>query len=156
MKKILCVVMALCLLVMLGGCAGKGGEEPALLPTLEPASVDYEAPDGDRVVGGPGDYEYFVPEKNQAKLGVRSVHLEGLNLRDTAEELVRRVLREVNGSGVLRGVSDLDLYPDAPIEVSRGICTVNFSSSALQLEHDDYYKLSVAVSTTLCALDDIR
>ena len=156
MKKILCVLLALCLLAALSGCARKGGEELAPLPTLEPASVDYEAPDGDRVVGSPGDYEYYVPEKNLPKLGVRTVHLEGLNLRDTAEELVRRVLREVNGSGVLRGVSDLDLNADAPMEISRGICTVNFSSSALQLEHDDYYKLSVALSTTLCALDDIR
>ena len=57
MKKILCVLLALCLLAALSGCARKGGEELAPLPTLEPASVDYEAPDGDRIVGSPGDYE---------------------------------------------------------------------------------------------------
>ena len=156
MKKVLCLLAALCLLAVLGGCARQGGEEQAPVPTLAPAVVDYEAPDGDRIVGMSGDRTYYVPERGQPKLGVRSVHLEGTNLKDTVEALIRRVLSDVNGSGVFLNARDLELYREAPVEISRGICTVNLSSSALQLEHDEYYRLAVALSTTLCSLDEIR
>ena len=156
MKRVLCLLAALCLLAVLGGCARQGGEEQAPVPTLAPAVVDYEAPDGDRIVGMSGDRTYYVPERGQPKLGVRSVHLEGTNLKDTVEALIRRVLSDVNGSGVFPKARDLELYREAPVEISRGICTVNLSSSALQLEHDEYYRLAVALSTTLCSLDEIR
>ena len=156
MKRVLCLLAALCLLAVLGGCARQGGEEQAPVPTLAPAVVDYEAPDGDRIVGMSGDRVYYVPERGQAKLGVRSVHLEGTNLKDTVEALIRRVLSDVNGSGVFLNARDLELYREAPVEISRGICTVNLSSSALQLEHDEYYRLAVALSTTLCNLEEIR
>ena len=156
MKRVLCLLAALCLLAVLGGCARQGGEEQAPVPTLAPAVVDYEAPDGDRIVGMSGDRTYYVPERGQPKLGVRSVHLEGTNLKDTVEALIRRVLSDVNGSGVFLNARDLELYREAPVEISRGICTVNLSSSALQLEHDEYYRLAVALSTTLCGLDEIR
>ena len=112
MKKVLCLLAALCLLAVLGGCARQGGEEQAPVPTLAPAVVDYEA-----------------PERGQPKLGVRSVHLEGTNLKDTVEALIRRVLSDVNGSGVFLNARDLELYREAPVEISRGICTVNLSSS---------------------------
>ena len=90
MKRVLCLLAALCLLAVLGGCARQGGEEQAPVPTLAPAVVDYEAPDGDRIVGMSGDRTYYVPERGQPKLGVRSVHLEGTNLKDTVEALIRR------------------------------------------------------------------
>ena len=68
-KKALCLLTALCLAaVFLTGCTRKGGEETAPVPTLAPASVSWEAPDGDRTVGKPGDYRLYVPEKNQAAL----------------------------------------------------------------------------------------
>jgi len=156
-KKALCLLTALCLAAaFLGGCSRKGGEETAPVPTLAPASVRWEAPDGDRTVGKPGDYLLYVPEKDQAVLGTRVVRLEEADLRETTEELVRRLLDEVNGNGSLRITRELEMYRDAPVEISRGICTVNLSSSALQLSYSDYYKLSVALATTLCEFDEIR
>ena len=155
-KKALCLLTALCLAaVFLTGCSRKGGEETAPAPTLAPATVSWEAPDGDRTVGKPRDYLLYVPEKNQAVLGIRSVHLEQTDLKGTTEELVRRVLTEVNGNGALRITRELEMYRDTPVEISRGICTVNLSSSALQLSYSDYYKLSAALATTLCELDEI-
>ena len=155
-RKPIRLLAALCLLTLLSGCGNKGVEEAAPVQTLAPATVRWEAPDGDRVVGKPGDYLLYVPVKDQAKLGVRSVHLESANLTDTAEELIRRLLAEVNGNGALRIERELDLYRDAPLEISRGVCTVNLSSAALQLSYSDYYKLSAALATTLCELEEIR
>ena len=68
---------------------------------------------------------------------------------------MRRVLAEVNGNGALRITRELEMNRDTPVEISRGICTVNLSSSALQLSYSDYYKLSAALATTLCELDEI-
>ena len=156
-KKAVCLLTALCLLTMLlSGCARKGGEELEPVQTLAPASVQWTAPDGDRVIGKPGDYLLYVPEKDQQMLGVRSVRVEDANLEDTAEELVRRLLTEVNGNGALRIERELEMYRDHPVEISNGICTVNLSSSALQLSYSDYYKLAAALATTLCELEEIR
>ena len=155
-KRAMCLLTVLCLLAALSGCARNSGEETEPVQTLAPATVEFEAPDGDRTVGKPGDYLLYVPEKNQPKLGTRSVRLEGADLKGTTEELVRRVLADVNDSGALRVERKLELYRDTPVEISRGVCTVNLSSSALQLSYSDYYKLAVALATTLCELDEIR
>ena len=155
-KRVLCLAMILCLLAVMSGCARKGGEEQVPVRTLAPASVQWEAPDGDRVVRKAGEYLLYVPEKNQQRLGIRSVRLEGADLRTTAEELARRLLAAVNGSDALQVERTLELYRDNPVEISRGICTVTLSTSALQLSYSDYYTLSLALSTTLCELDEIR
>ena len=155
-KRAVCLVTALCLLSVLSGCARKGGEETEPVPTLAPASVEWEAPDGDRAARRPGEYLLYVPEKNQPKLGTRSVRIEQASLTETAEELVRRLLTAVNGSDALRTERELELYKDTPVEISRGVCTVNLSSSALQLNYSDYYKLAAALATTLCGLDEIK
>ena len=155
-KRALCLLAALCLLTVTSGCSRKTGEETEPVPTLAPASVEWEAPDGDRAAGKPGDYLLYVPEKNQPKLGIRSVRIEASGLSETAGELVRRLLAEVNGNDSLRIERELDLYRDTPPEISRGVCTVNLSSSALQLSYSDYYRLSAALATTLCGLEEIR
>ena len=155
-RRALCLAMILCLLAMMSGCARKGGEEQAPVRTLAPASVTWDAPDGDRAIRQAGEYLLYVPEKNQQRLGIRSVRAEAADLKTTAGELVRQLLAEVNGSGALQLDRTLELYRDNPVEISRGICTVTLSSSALQLSYRDYYTLSLALSTTLCALDEIR
>ena len=156
MKKITCLALILCLLAALSGCARNGGEEMAPVETLPPAAVSYEAPDGDRVVRQPADYQVYFPEKNGQKLAVSSIHLDEADLKETATALVRNVLTEVNLNGALRTDRDLETVKETPVEISGGICTVNLSSSALQLSYSDYYRLSLALSTTLCGLDEIR
>ncbi len=155
-KRALCLLTALCLAAALSGCARNGGEEAEPVPTLAPASVAWEAPDGDRVIGQPGEYLLYVPERNQPKLGIRSVVTERAGLAETTEELARRVLAEVNSNGSLRVQRELDLYRETPVEISRGVCTVNLASSALQLSYSDYYRLAAALATTLCEVDEIR
>ena len=85
-RRTICLLTALCLLTVMSGCARKGTEETEPVNTLAPASVEWEAPDGDRAVGLPGEYVLYVPEKNQPKLGIRSVRIERADLRETAEE----------------------------------------------------------------------
>ena len=156
MKKILCILTALCLLAALTGCTRNSGEEQAPVETLPPASVVFEAPDGDRVIRQPADYQVFFPEKNGQKLAVSSIHLDEADLKETAIALVGNVLGEINGNGALRAERDLETVKETPVEISGGICTVNLSSSALQLSYSEYYRLSLALSTTLCALDEIQ
>jgi len=155
-KRLCCLLTALCLLAVLSGCARNGGEEQVPVRTLAPASVEWEAPDGDSAIRNPGDYLLYVPEKNQQILGTRSVHLEEADLKDTAGELVKRLLTAVNGNESLRIERELEVFRDTPVEISRGVCTVTLSSSSLQLSYSDYYKLSLALATTLCELDEIR
>ena len=155
-KRTGCLLMALCLLTVLSGCARRNGEPQAPRQTLAPAFVQWQAPDGDQVIRKTGDYAFFLPEPNRQELGMRSARLKGANLKDTAAELVRRLLAEVNRNGALRMERDIELYGETPVEISRGICTVTLSSSALQLGYSDYYKLSLALAATLCGLDEIQ
>ncbi len=156
MKKAGCLLLALCFLAAAAGCSRNTGEEKAPAETLPPASVRWEAPDGDRMIRKPADYLLYLPERNAQRLAVRSVRLEEADLKDTAAALVQRLLKEINRADSLRTERELELFRDTPVEISRGICTVNLSSSSLQLSYSDYYRLSLAISTTLCSLDEIR
>ena len=154
-KRIGCVLTALCLLAALTGCARRSGEEKAPSVTLPPASVPWEAPDGDRTFRQSGNYLVYVPEKNEQKLVPHSVHLEEASLDETVRALANRVLQEAGENGALQVERRLELYRESSVEVSRGICTVNLASSALQLHYSDYYRLALALSTTLCELEEI-
>ena len=155
-KKACCLLTALCLLMAVTGCARKGAEEREPVNTLPPASVRWEAPDGDRAIRKPADYVLYVPEQNVQQLEPVGIRLDEADLKDTASELVRNLLREINESGALRTERELDTVRETPVEISRGVCTVNLSSSALQLSYSDYYRLAIALSTTLSALDEIE
>ena len=150
-KRILCLVLALCAGLVMSGCSGRNGEEKAPSPTLAPAVVDLKAPDGDRTVRKAGDYTIYVPAPNELQMRTQGVRLEETNLKDTAETLVRLLLES---AGAVMN-KPLSLYHDQPPEISGGICTVNLEASALRMEYSEYFKLSVALATTLCALDEI-
>ena len=155
-KRLGCLLTSLCLLAALSGCARNSGEELAPVQTLAPASVSYEAPDGDRPVREAEDCLLYVPEKDAQKLVAHSVRMDEADTMDTATMLVRKLLAEVKANNVFQTERDVELYRDTPIEISRGICTVTLSSSALQLSYSDYYRLSLALATTLCGLDEIK
>ena len=151
-KRMLCLALALCAGLVMSGCTGKSGEEKAPSPTLAPAVVDLKAPDGDRAVRKAGDYTIYLAGPNELQLRTQTVHLEETNLKDTAETLVRMLLESESESTMMG--QPLALYRGQPPEISGGICTVNLDPSALGLNFlSDYYKLSVALATTLCALD---
>jgi hypothetical protein len=152
MKKAGCLVLCLCVLAAMTGCARKSTEEKAPVETLPPAKVGMTAPDGDRMIREPADYLLYVPRQEAQQLSAQTVHIDEADLKDTAAALVRRLLEVTSGETGRR----LELYRDMPVEISRGTCTVNLSSSGLQLSYSEYYRLALAISTTLCGLKEIR
>ena len=150
-RRIISAAMTVCMAAMLSGCGGRGNEEKPAAPTLPPANVSIQAPDGDRAVRRAGNYTVYIPEKNELQLTSRNIYLEEAGLQATAEVLVRSLLEAVGGSS--GGM--LSLYREQAPEISGGICTVNLDPSALRLSYSDYYRLSIALATTLCELEEI-
>lgn len=159
MKRTACLLLALCCAVFLTGCTGRRIEEDKTpVPTLPPAESRYNAPDGDGIVSNGREYKMFLPGRDGLRLISRSVYLETANLNDTAEMLVRALI-SFEGDGEakkLGGTKTPDLYGAHPIEISGGVCTVNLTSSMLQLNPSEYYKNCLALSTTLCEIDGIN
>jgi hypothetical protein len=154
----MCLLLALCCLIVLSGCSGKREEDRQPAPTLPPAGTRYIAPDQDEVISEGGEYRIYLPGRDDLGLISRSTYLDPANLSDTAEMLVRSLIAFPGDEETrkLGGNKALDLYGDHPIEVSGGVCTVNLTSSALQLSLRDYYKNCLALATTLCELKEIN
>ena len=159
MKKVICLLLAACCALILTGCAGKSIEEDkSPVPTLKPAEARFTAPDGDGIVAEGREYRMYLPGRDGLHLVSRSVFLEAANLNDTAEMLVRSLI-DFEGDGEAKkfgGSKTPGLYGAHPIEISGGVCTVNLTSSMLQLGLSDYYKNCLALSTTLCEIDGIN
>ena len=156
-RKAICLLLALCCLAALTGCSGQPEEDRKPAPTLPPAESRYVAPEQDEVISEGGEYRLYLPGRDDLGLVSRSTWLDPANLNDTAEMLVRSLIA-FPGDGETRklgGNRALDLYGDHPVEVSGGVCTVNLTSSALQLTLRDYYKNCLALATTLCELKEI-
>ena len=142
-RKIFCLLTAVCCALVLTGCAGRSIEEnKSPVPTLPPAEARYTAPDGDGIVAEGREYRMYFPGRDGLHLVSRSVYLEAANLNDTAEMLVRSMIAFEGDSEAkkLGGSRQLDLYGAHPIEISGGVCTVNLTSSMLQLSLSEYYK----------------
>lgn len=157
-KKVTGLLLALCCAVFLTGCTGKVIEEDSSpVPTLRPAEARYTAPDGDGIVAEGREYRIYLPGRDNLRMVSRSVYLEAADLNDTAEALVRSLIA-FEGDGEARkfgGTRTPELYGAHPIEISGGVCTVNLSSSMLQLSLSEYYKHCLALATTLCEIDGI-
>lgn len=158
-RKIISLLLALSCMLLLAGCTGKTIEEDKTpVPTLPPAEARYAAPDGDGILADSREYRIYLPGKDGLHLVSRTVWLEAADLNDTAEMLVRSLIT-FDGDQETRklgGTRPLELYGAHPIEISNGICTVNLTSSARQLDLSEYYKNCLALSTTLCELEEIN
>ena len=155
-KKAGALLTALVLLLALSGCENAGTEEKKAVPTLAPAVVAWEAPDGDQSVREPADYRVYQPGENSLQLISREISLSEADLNDTVTELVQALLDDVNESRDWTQSRGLALYREHPIEISGGICTVNLAASALQLpSYREYFELCLALAATLCELDEI-
>lgn len=157
MKKLICVLLSLCLLITLTGCSGIETRPDRAAATLVPAGTNLAAPDGEHGSGNNGTYALYLPSKDGLNLLAQYITLQTQNTEQTAETLVRRLLvfdgnDQVNAIGGDAGVT---LYGTNPVEVSGGVCTVNLSSSALLLDYQDIYTLSLAIAATLCELEQI-
>ena len=159
MKKGLSLLLALCLLLLLDGCAGRKIEDyqtPA--STLPPAAARYTAPDGDGIVMENLKYQIYLPARDGLRLVSREVTIDAENLNDAVEKLMQQLLSYEGDTDAkpLGGSKPLELYGTHPIEISGGICTVNLTRAAKQLKLSEYYKHCLAISTTLCELNDIN
>ncbi len=160
-KKLICLAAALTLAAAgLSGCAaGPGREETENLPTLPPAKVEWEAPDGDRISGGEGLWTLYLPGKNGLNLVAQHVpSVTGILREETLEAITRELLSFPSNNLVdsLGGDTELTLYGTNPVEFSGGVVTVNLGSSALGLTYRALYTLSLALASTLCEIDSVR
>lgn len=157
-KKAISLLLVLCCLAGLSGCSGGRKDEKQPAPTLPPAAARYTAPEQDGIISESREYRIFLPGKDDLHLVSKSVQLEPADLNNTAEQLVRSLIGYPGDEETkkLGGTRPLDLYGSHPIEISGGVCTVNLTSSALQLSLRDYYKNCVAIATTLCELKEIN
>lgn len=157
-RRGLCLVLALCCVIALTGCARRTEEEHKPAPTLAPAEARYAAPDGDGTISAGGEYRIYLPGRDGLYLVSKTIRLEPADLADTAEMLARALI-DFEGDGEtkkLGGSRPLDLYGPHPIEISGGVCTINLTISALQLNLSEYYKNCIALATTLCELNEIN
>ena len=159
MKKGLCLLLVLCLLLLLDGCAGRKIEDyqtPA--STLPPAAARYTAPDGDGIVMENLKYQIYLPARDGLRLVSREMTIDAENLNDAVEKLMQQLLSYEGDTDAkpLGGSKPLELYGTHPIEISGGICTVNLTRTAKQLKLSEYYKHCLAISTTLCELNEIN
>ena len=158
-RKKIALTLAVCCALLLSGCAGKSIEEDGTpAPTLPPAEAKYTAPDGDGIIAEDKEYRMYLPGRDGLHLVARTTLLPAANLNDTAEALVRSLIA-YEGDGEAKkfgGARKPDLYGAHPIEISGGVCTVNLTSSMLQMETSEYYKHCLALATTLCEIDGIN
>ena len=159
MKKGLCLLLALCFLFLLDGCAGRKIEDyQAPASTLPPAAARYTAPDGDGIVIENRKCQIYLPARDGLRLVSREVTVDAENLNDAVEKLMQQLLAYEGDTDAkpLGGSKPLELYGKHPIEISGGICTVNLTRTAKQLKLSEYYKHCLAISTTLCELNEIN
>ena len=158
-RKGVSLLLALCCMFFLTGCVPRFTEEDNTpVPALQPAEARYTAPDGDGIIAENREYRMYFPGRDGLHLVSRSVRLDAANLNDTVEALMRSLIG-FKGDEEAKALGDtrpLDLYGADPIEISGGVCTVNLAPSALQLRLSEYYKNCLAISTTLCEMDEIN
>lgn len=125
--------------------------------TLPPAENLYEAPRGASGMTYQGQAALHLPSRDGQRLLAQYEALELSRASDNAEAIVRALLSHPSTEEVsaLGGGVNITLYGVRPVEVSGGVCTVNLSASALQLEKRQFYTLCMALASTLCELDGI-
>lgn len=153
LRSLLCLMLCTLLLT---GCT----TEPAVMPavTLPPVSSGPEAPIGDAGLQHQVIVPLYLPSLDGQSL---LTFYEPLTLsldQHPAETILRALLGHEGNSRVqsLGGASALTLAGSNPVEISGGVCTVNLTASALQLSGQELYTAALAITATLCELEDVR
>ena len=160
-KKLCCLAAALCLTAgVLSGCAGVTVDERGEnIPTLPPPSLEWEAPEADRVNTEEGLHTLYLPGKNGMNLVAQHVSaVPGILKSEKLEIITRELLAYPSNNQVdaLGAGAQLTLFGENPVELSGGVVTVNLGSSALGLSYRAYYTLSLALAATLCEVEGVR
>lgn len=152
-RRLLCLL--LCALLP-GGCTARPAPVTgAVLPSPAPGP---EAPLGDAGL----KREAIVP-LHQPSLDGQTLltFYETMSLpldRHPAESVLQALLAHEGNSRVdaLGGHVTLALLGANPVEISGSVCTVNLSASALQLSSERLYTVALAITATLCEMEDIE
>ncbi len=149
----------LCLLLcgaMLTGCTASSPALPAL--TLPPVSAGPEAPIGDAGLQQEIIAPLYLPSLDGQSLLTFYETLTVSRAQHPAEAILRALLTHPGNSRVqpLGGAVTLTLAGSNPVELSGGVCTVNLSASALSLSAQELYTAALAISATLCEMEDVQ
>ena len=159
MKKLLCMLVCLCMLMTLSGCTETNIRREGVTSTLAPAQTLYTAPDGDEEIVDELTGMLYLPSTNGLHLLGRQVQIVPTGSESDYALLLVRALTEAENDRQtvgLGGETKLQLYGNDPVEVSNGVCTVNLASSALQMESSELYITGLAIAATLCELEEIQ
>ena len=157
-KRTLILLLALCLLTLSGCVSAANPTTVPDVPTLAPASSAYEAPVNDDGLAYTTTAVLYLPSRDRQSLLAQYATVELRHSVSSAETIVRALLAYPSNDRVtsLSGAVTLGLYGPNPVEVAGNVCTVNLSSSVLQLEYNDRYTVFLALASTLGELDNIR
>ncbi|MDD6050703.1 MAG: GerMN domain-containing protein [Clostridiales bacterium] len=152
LRQLLCLMLGT---LLLGGCAARPASSPgAALPSPEPGP---EAPLGDAGLKREAIVPLHLPSLDGQTL-LTFYETMALPLdRHPAESVVQALLAHEGNSRVdaLGGHVTLALSGANPVELSGSVCTVNLSASALQLSSERLYTVALAITATLCEMEDI-
>lgn len=157
-KKLLLILTALVCAVTLTGCYTPLDTTFTPAATLPPAASSHTPPLGDDGMTYTSSQALYLPSHDGQRLLAQYAPVTLSHGQHNAESIVRALLSYPSNALVqeLGAGVGLALYGPDPVEVSGGVCTVNLSSSALQLEHNVFYNVCMALAATLCEIEDIH
>ena len=158
MKKMISICLCILLAFSAAGCTASPIQSAQTTSTLPPASVGYDAPVSDALLEYATDVALYLPSRDGQKLICQYEQLQLSHNQNSAEAIVR-ALAAHPGNKDMRPLGNgtvLSLYGQHPVEVANGVCTVNLSASALQLDQNDFYNACLSLAATLCELPDIH
>lgn len=156
MKKHLRVIAVLMLCALLTGCTAAPSSVPGLsLPTIAPGP---EAPMGDTGLQHEVITTLYLPSLDGQSLLTFFEPLLLSRDQHPAHSILRALMTHPGNSRVrsLGGTVALSLTGANPVEISGGVCTVNLSANALQLTPQELYTAALAITATLCELEDVH
>ena len=147
-QKIIALLLTLCFL--LSGCSTME-ERRAPAPTLPPIEDSYTAPVGDSAISRTVNVPLYLPSRDGQRLLARTTELSLQRGKDNSRTVVQALLdsRGDDRTTALGGQVNLQLYGRTPVETAGGVCTVNLSSSALELDFNQLYTVALALAATL-------
>lgn len=151
--QLLCLL--LCALLLTGCTAQPAPLTGAALPSPVPGP---EAPLGDAGLRRDTIVPLHLPSPDGQTL-LTFYETMSLSLdRHPAESILQALLAHEGNSRVdaLGGHAALALSGANPVEISGSVCTVNLSASALQLSSQRLYTVAVAITATLCEMEDVE
>ena len=155
MKKLLRPICLLLCLLMLTGCS----KAPSSVPWLDLPAVQAgpEAPVGDAGLQHDMIAALYLPSLDKQSLLTVFEPISISRALHPAEAILRALLNHPGNQRVrpLGGSVTLMLAGASPVEISGRVCTVHLSANALMLSTQDLFTAALAITATLCELDDI-